>query len=46
MLPDFLQDVSNLLRTSPSQVTDLRALFRSAEDYIRMWERVEAGKGP
>ena len=46
MLPDFLQDVSNLLRTSSGPVTDLRALFRSAEDYIQMWERVEAGKGP
>jgi hypothetical protein len=50
MLPDFLQDVSNLLRTAPASkdappVTDLRALFRSAEDYIVMWERVEAGKG-
>jgi hypothetical protein len=45
MLPDFLQDVANLLRTSGGQVRDLGALFRSVDDYVRMWEKVEAGKG-
>lgn len=49
MLPDFLQDVHNQLAGTesnrPEAVRDLRALFRSAEDYIVTWERVEAGKG-
>lgn len=49
MLPDFLQDVHNQLAGTesnrPDAVRDLRALFRSAEDYIVTWERVEAGKG-
>jgi microsomal dipeptidase-like Zn-dependent dipeptidase len=51
LLPDMLQDASNLLKQSkPSPLTtvrDLRTLFRSAEDYVRMWEKVVAkGKMP
>jgi microsomal dipeptidase-like Zn-dependent dipeptidase len=35
LLPDFLQDVRNI--GVPLQVAD--SLYRSAEDYIRVWER-------
>jgi microsomal dipeptidase-like Zn-dependent dipeptidase len=35
MLPDFLQDLRNVGLTHE----DLTPLFRSAEDYIRMWEK-------
>ncbi|HYO77922.1 MAG TPA: hypothetical protein VE010_15800, partial [Thermoanaerobaculia bacterium] len=35
MLPDFLQDVKNVGLTD----ADLAPLFRSAEDYIGMWEK-------
>jgi hypothetical protein len=42
MLPDVLQDVAN----SHPRPTDVGAyfdpLFRSAEDYIRMWEKAES----
>jgi len=48
MLPDFLQDVHNQLAGTesarPDAVRDLRALFRSAEDYIVTWEKIDAGK--
>jgi hypothetical protein len=37
MLPDFLQDLKNV-GLGPDQ---LRPLFYSAEDYIRMWDRAE-----
>jgi microsomal dipeptidase-like Zn-dependent dipeptidase len=49
LLPDLLQDASNLLKkgktdatTPTSTVRDLRTLFRSAEDYVRMWEKAAA----
>ncbi len=35
LLPDFIQD----LRNCGLDRGDLRPLFRSAEDYIRLWER-------
>jgi hypothetical protein len=37
LLPDFLQDVANV--GVPDQV--VRTLYRSAEDYIRVWETCE-----
>jgi microsomal dipeptidase-like Zn-dependent dipeptidase len=37
LMPDFLQDLRNIGLT-PAQ---LRYLFRSAEDYIQMWEKAE-----
>ena len=40
MLPDLLQDMRNI------GVQDLDALYRSAEDYIRVWERCENRKIP
>ncbi len=36
LLPDFLQDLKNC----GLDRRDLRPLFRSAEDYIRLWERM------
>lgn len=42
LLPDFLQDVSNQLRRGAGPVKDLQALFRSADAYVKTWERVEA----
>jgi hypothetical protein len=45
MIPDFLQDASNQLRAKPSStVKDLSALFRSAEDYIQMWQKTWSKK--
>lgn len=38
LLPDFLQDLRNV-GVSPAE---LGTLLRSAEDYVRMWERAEA----
>jgi microsomal dipeptidase-like Zn-dependent dipeptidase len=35
MLPDFMQDLKNIGLTND----DLAPLFRSAEDYIQMWEK-------
>ena len=40
MLPDFLQD----LRNNGATPDQLAPLFRSAEDYIKMWERCEDRK--
>ncbi len=37
MIPDFLQDAKNVGLTTE----DLTPLFRSAEDYIRMWEKCQ-----
>jgi len=37
MLPDFIQDRKNLGLTGE----DLLPLFRSAEEYIRVWEKCE-----
>lgn len=37
MLPDFIQDMKNLGLTDE----DLLPLFRSAEEYIRVWEKCE-----
>ncbi|MDQ3282543.1 MAG: membrane dipeptidase, partial [Acidobacteriota bacterium] len=37
MLPDLLQDLRNVGLTA----NELAPLFRSAEDYIRMWEKAE-----
>jgi hypothetical protein len=45
LLPDFFQDVSNQLKKRGAEVKDLSALFRSAETYPEMWERVEAAAG-
>jgi hypothetical protein len=42
LLPDFLQDVRNVGVAE----SELAPLYRSAEDYIRVWERCEARKGP
>jgi len=41
LLPDFLQDVCNAGLTQ----RDLGPLFRSAEEYIRTWERCERQRG-
>lgn len=41
MLPDFLQDVKNVGLTDE----DLLPLFRSAEEYIRVWEKCERKRG-
>jgi microsomal dipeptidase-like Zn-dependent dipeptidase len=38
LLPDFLQDLRNVGINAPQ----MDALFESAEDYIKMWEKVEA----
>jgi hypothetical protein len=38
LLPDFLQDAKNVGLTQG----DLAPLFRSAEDYIRVWEKCES----
>lgn len=40
MVPDFLQDLRNI-GLPPATLTPL---FRSAEDYIRMWEKAEKAK--
>jgi microsomal dipeptidase-like Zn-dependent dipeptidase len=45
LLPDFFQDVANQLKKRGAEVKDLSALFRSAETYLEMWERVEASAG-
>jgi hypothetical protein len=37
MLPDFLQDLRNIGLTAE----DLAPLFRSAYDYVQMWDRCE-----
>jgi microsomal dipeptidase-like Zn-dependent dipeptidase len=37
LLPDFLQDLKNVGLTNE----DLAPLFRSAEDYIQLWEKCE-----
>jgi hypothetical protein len=42
MLPDFLQDLRNLGLTED----DLAPLFRSAEDYIELWERCLSRPAP
>jgi microsomal dipeptidase-like Zn-dependent dipeptidase len=41
MLPDFIQDMKNVGLTDE----DLLPLFRSAEQYIRVWEKCEQRKG-
>src|SRR5713101_1070282 len=41
MLPDFFQDLKNIGLTAE----DLLPLFRSAEDYIQVWEICERKKG-
>lgn len=40
LIPDFIQDLRNIGMT-PAQLTPL---FRSAEDYIQMWEKAEKAK--
>ena len=42
LLPDFMQDVRNVGATQ----RDLAPLFRSAEDYIRVWERCIRTRDP
>jgi len=41
LLPDFLQDLKNVGLDTAALAT----LFRSAEDYIRMWETCDVRKG-
>jgi hypothetical protein len=41
LMPDFLQDLRNI-GISPGNLT---VLFRSAEDYIQMWEKTEKASG-
>jgi hypothetical protein len=41
LLPDFIQDLHNV----GLSYADLGPLFRSAEDYIQVWEKCEARKG-
>jgi len=38
LLPDYLHDVRNIGVTA----NEMAPLFRSAEDYIVMWETIEA----
>jgi hypothetical protein len=38
LLPDFLQD----LRNQGLSIEDFAPLFRSANDYVEVWERCEA----
>jgi hypothetical protein len=38
LLPELIQDARNVGYTD----ADLEPLFRSAEGYLRMWERAEA----
>jgi hypothetical protein len=40
MLPDFLQDLRNVGVSAEA----VRGLFRSAEDYVSMWERIEEAR--
>jgi microsomal dipeptidase-like Zn-dependent dipeptidase len=40
LLPDMLQDVAGL-----GDAQDIRTLFRSAEGYLQMWEKVERLRG-
>jgi len=42
MLPDMLQDLAN----NGANPTTMAPLFRSAEDYIRLWEKCEKLKKP
>jgi microsomal dipeptidase-like Zn-dependent dipeptidase len=42
LLPDFLQDLRNVGVTQK----ELSPLFRSAEDYIRVWERCSRRRAP
>ena len=41
LMPDFLQDLRNI-GLAPGRLT---TLFRSAEDYIQMWEKTEKASG-
>ncbi len=41
LMPDFLQDLRNI-GVTPGNLT---TLFRSAEDYIQMWEKTEKASG-
>ncbi|MEQ1762079.1 MAG: hypothetical protein ABL984_02930 [Pyrinomonadaceae bacterium] len=45
MLPDFLQDVANSHPRAEEVGTYLDPLFRSAESYIRMWEKTRMTAG-
>jgi microsomal dipeptidase-like Zn-dependent dipeptidase len=47
MLPDFLQDVANVLRSAGPEgeaqaARGMRSMLGSAEYYVRMWEKLEA----
>ena len=42
MLPDLLQDLGNI----GLSVDDLAPLFRSAYDYVQMWEKCEQRAQP
>jgi hypothetical protein len=41
LLPDFLQDTANVLRSAGAEKA-LAPLFRSAELYLEMWEKIDA----
>ena len=41
LMPDFLQDLRNI-GLAPDKLT---VLFRSAEDYIQMWEKTQKASG-
>lgn len=45
MLPDFLQDVANSHRRPEEVGIYFDPLFRSAENYIRMWEKARLSAG-
>jgi hypothetical protein len=42
LLPDFIQDLKNIGLTDE----DLAPLFRAAEAYVYMWERIDTGQLP
>jgi hypothetical protein len=49
MIPDFLQDLANVLRASPAGDAPLASVLTSAERYLRMWSTIEsraAAMGP
>ncbi len=40
LIPDFLQDVTNVLREH-HRANELKPMFRSAEFYLKMWEKID-----
>jgi hypothetical protein len=43
MMPDFFQDLANVERAAGKGAA-VAPLFRSAEGYLQMWERVERAR--